>query len=433
MPQLQYNNKQSNDFYFEMSRGDVAPYTNRWLIGKLRQTTGLQQIWSNTGLLVRATSEHVLMISSTSTEDTTQSILIEGVDENYTYIAENVQLNGKTPILTQKLFFRVNFISLNKPTVGSVYIYYPSVGNTVSNGVPSLSDSIQGIIHPGDLSAFNAFFTCPRDKKVYMSNICYSATGGVDAVGNNSNVVVLTGKVYYYLKLLGETEFKSQLEIRFLVSSTGQWDVTNKPFYIPPCAEIEFNFDLSPTGAHDVDIDLYSVLIFDTNDGPPLMTDIMTKSDYTKYLITNSLTTTSAQLCLFGLDSFPTQNPTQINKDNLLLTLPGNSDLTLPQTVVVAFNKDVSVSFNKLVPTNFPAIVSVWRCIDSDLNTNYVLSPISNAIVNITSTKNITIYGYTAPTTTTTTTVAPTTTTTTRAATTTTTTVSPTTTTTTAP
>ena len=137
-----------------------------------------ETVWAQGGNFPYPTSAVTMFVSSTSVNDTNggtgaNSILIQGLDENYDEIEETVFLNGQTQVATQNSYLRVYraFVTLagTGGTAGGI-IYIGSSGAT--GGVPNTT--VYANLSFGNQTQIAAY-TIPAGYTLYLDDINFTA------------------------------------------------------------------------------------------------------------------------------------------------------------------------------------------------------------------------------------------------------------------
>ena len=116
------------------------------------------------------TSASTMNVVSTSTSDNnTKSVLISGLDANYSPISETVTLNGTTPVVTTNQYLRIQRIS----TAGANAL----VGQVTINGATVLAN-----LNDGDGQSLQGVYTIPKGVTGYLRQVSGSVPKGGDAV-----------------------------------------------------------------------------------------------------------------------------------------------------------------------------------------------------------------------------------------------------------
>lgn len=137
-----------------------------------------ETVWAQGGNMTYPTSAVTMFVSSTSANDANggtgaNSILIQGLDENYDEIEETVFLNGQTQVATQLAYLRVYraFVTLagTGGTSGGT-IYIGSSGAT--GGVPNTT--VYANLSFGNQTQIAAY-TVPAGYTLYVDDINFTA------------------------------------------------------------------------------------------------------------------------------------------------------------------------------------------------------------------------------------------------------------------
>ena len=162
-----------------ISRGHSKGYKSLYKFGYNPDVDGDEEtIWSQGGNFNYPTGAVTMFVSSTSANDANggtgaNSILIQGLDENYDEIEETVLLNGQTQVATQNEYLRVYraFVTLcgTGGTSGGI-IYVGSSGAT--SGVPNTT--VYANLHLGNQTQIAAY-TVPAGYTLYLNDINFTA------------------------------------------------------------------------------------------------------------------------------------------------------------------------------------------------------------------------------------------------------------------
>jgi len=151
-------------FELQVSRGQIQGHRAIFRTAYSTAITSGQNyaIWNRAANYTFPSVASTMTLSSSSAGDTTQSVLISGLDSNYAEISEVLTLNGQTPVTSTKSFFRVNdMLVVTDSPVGNLYF---GTG-TVTAGVPA---NVYGFIFSGDNSMMCATYTVPAGHTLYI-------------------------------------------------------------------------------------------------------------------------------------------------------------------------------------------------------------------------------------------------------------------------
>jgi hypothetical protein len=162
-----------------ISKGHTKGHRTLYKFGYNPDVNGDEEtVWSQGGDFPYPTSAVTMFVSSTSANDANggtgaNSILIQGLDENYDEVEETVLLNGQTQVATQNSYLRIYraFVTLcgTGGTSGGI-IYVGSSGAT--GGVPNTT--IYANLHLGNQTQIAAY-TVPAGYTLYVDDINFTA------------------------------------------------------------------------------------------------------------------------------------------------------------------------------------------------------------------------------------------------------------------
>ncbi len=162
-----------------ISRGHTLGYRTLYKFGYNPDVNGDEEtVWEQGGDYPWLDSAVTMFVSSTSVNDTSggsgaNTILIQGLDENYVEIEETITLNGQTQVTTQLSYLRVYraFVTLagSSGTSGGI-IYIGSSGAT--GGVPN--GTVYANLSIGNQTQIAAY-TVPAGHTLYVDEINITA------------------------------------------------------------------------------------------------------------------------------------------------------------------------------------------------------------------------------------------------------------------
>ena len=162
-----------------ISRGHTLGYRTLYKFGYNPDVNGDEEtVWEQGGDYPWLDSAVTMFVSSTSVNDTSggsgaNTILIQGLDENYVEIEETITLNGQTQVTTQLSYLRVYraFVTLagSSGTSGGI-IYIGSSGAT--GGVPN--GTVYANLGIGNQTQIAAY-TVPAGHTLYVDEINITA------------------------------------------------------------------------------------------------------------------------------------------------------------------------------------------------------------------------------------------------------------------
>lgn len=172
--------RRHEDFDLQVSRGQVPGHKAIFRSAYSTHVTTSQNyaVWNRPANYTFPPSASVMTLSSSSAGDTTQSVLITGLDANYDEISEVLTLNGQNAVTSTKSFLRVNdMIVLVDSPAGNLFF---GTG-TVTAGVP---DNVYGFISAGDNQQLGGWYTVPAGHNLFIKG------GSVNASLANQNKLV---------------------------------------------------------------------------------------------------------------------------------------------------------------------------------------------------------------------------------------------------
>lgn len=159
----------SEPFELQVARGQIPGHSVRNIFGTNPAIgTTFRTPWEVNGPLPFLSAEQNLSLVSTSASDTAVSILVSGTDGQYNEISEVVALNGTTPVVTTKKFFRINDL-------------ITTAGNAVGDVTASYSGTVYAKILTGYGRNQAAVFTVPKNYCFHLLRIdLFTATANND-------------------------------------------------------------------------------------------------------------------------------------------------------------------------------------------------------------------------------------------------------------
>jgi hypothetical protein len=112
-----------------------------------------------------SSAAQLVLVSSSASDNTTRSVVIEGLDSNYLPITETIALNGTTNVTTIKSFLRINAM------------YMLSSTNT-GDITASISSTVYAKINAGVGQTQMSIYTVPAGTTFYLSYVQYDASIG---------------------------------------------------------------------------------------------------------------------------------------------------------------------------------------------------------------------------------------------------------------
>lgn len=157
------------DYFIEATKGNIIGQITGNKFGQnLAVGTSVEDIQSQGGTLIFLQSAELITISSDNAGDTlaganATSVLIVGLDENFTEISEIVNLSGTTNINTIQEFIRVNIMSVDG--VGT----YGFSNAGIITGISAVSLTTQIEIPTGEGQSKTTHFTVPAGQNLIIT------------------------------------------------------------------------------------------------------------------------------------------------------------------------------------------------------------------------------------------------------------------------
>jgi len=179
-------------FELQVARGQITMHSAVYKFGYSTVVDGtLIPIWNLAAARVYLTTAATMTVSSSSANDTSPSgtgahiVLIEGLDQNYNPISEQITLAGQTAVTTTKTYLRVIGITVIDKGVngGNVGTLYVGTG-TVTTGVPAV---VHELVPPGFNKEASGVYTVPAGYTAYLR------VGGLSGQDNGAGYV--TGRL----------------------------------------------------------------------------------------------------------------------------------------------------------------------------------------------------------------------------------------------
>jgi len=242
--------RQTDGFLIEVARQNLSDvsYTNKYGRNPDIDTgTDPEDIWDAGGLWVAPTQARTHDIASTSANDTSagtgmRTLRLEGLDENWEEVTEDVALNGTTPVATAHTYQRI--FRMYGLTSGSSMT---NEGNVTATAQTDATVTAQ--ITAGQGQTFMAIWTVPAGKTAYVTSIYgalqrAAAQNGVAELAllaiYNADTATKTQRFKDYFGL--DTDATSFVKLEFEIPGT----FPEKTDLIMRCVSVSANdFDVS--------------------------------------------------------------------------------------------------------------------------------------------------------------------------------------------
>lgn len=171
----------ADTFDHAMHHGDTGLYAFNKFGRNAAVPATYETIWSGSTLYVYRSTATVMTLSSGSTDDVMTSgagawsVIVLGLNANYEYIQEEVELNGRTAVNTVNSFLRVFRMKVNQAASRIIFnagIVYIGTG-TVTTGVPAV---IHGRIEIGQNQSEMGMITVPANTTAWIKHILPTTT-----------------------------------------------------------------------------------------------------------------------------------------------------------------------------------------------------------------------------------------------------------------
>lgn len=236
--------------YFDISKWTAAWHRRDsivWINTDIPVWT-TETIWNQWGLYSFPTSATNFYVSSSSTSDTSVTLLLEVLDINYKRSTVTVTLNWQTPVLVSwGQYFRLNK-ALNVSNNAAVWNIYISKTNSVTAWVPNTASDILWKIVIGNNIMHNSVYTVPLWETMFVQTISAYIWKGNDA------------KVFIYLKPENSTQF---LNIEYNIFESVFQDVFPTPSIVSEKTDIEVRMKAL---TNNIDVSINSQFILVEND-----------------------------------------------------------------------------------------------------------------------------------------------------------------------
>lgn len=218
-------------FELQVSRGQITMHSTVYKFGYSTYIDGtIYPIWNHAGDRTYLTTAATMTVSSSSANDTSPSgtgahiVLVQGLDQDYNPISENITLAGQTAVTTTNSYLRVTGITVidkgsNGGNVGTIYV---GTG-TVTAGVPAV---IHELVPVGFNKEASGVYTVPAGYTAYLQ------VGGLS--GQDTGAGYITGR------LVVSNQGSPFITSAVSVFTTGQVNYTFPyPIAIPEKSDVE--------------------------------------------------------------------------------------------------------------------------------------------------------------------------------------------------
>jgi hypothetical protein len=170
-----------DEFDLDISRGNEPGITGWGMLAHTEDSqTTERTVWTLNTNYVIPPSASIMTVSSTDVNDAYNDtggwvLQVDGLDENYNQIIDNVVLNGQNPVNTSLEFLRINYLRLlqngaSQTNEGNLYV---GTGAVVG-GIPA---NIYGYVDADYSVSMTGIYTVPANTTLYLTRIwvtCYT-------------------------------------------------------------------------------------------------------------------------------------------------------------------------------------------------------------------------------------------------------------------
>ena len=206
-------------------------------------STNRETVWTVGGMETYVDSNLIDSISSSSASDN-EEILLEchtitgtGVDQQFTFLTQTVNLNGQTKVTLPTPVARVSRVFNNNgtPLLGAVYVYEDT---GIVDGVPTDTNKVHSEIPSGFQQSFKAATT-------FSNEDYYILTGGFGSVSNKQ-----AANVDFYLEVKQAGKVFREGAAVSASSTGGSWIIELDPaIIIPKNSDVRITCEASASGA----------------------------------------------------------------------------------------------------------------------------------------------------------------------------------------
>jgi len=201
-------------FELQVARGQVVGHIGLEIFGYSTAigSTAQGPLWEGQTLsgglyTPPASAAPLVLVSDSASDNSTRSVVIEGLDANFVPLVETIALNGVTNVTTTNSFLRINQMSMLNST---------NTGNITAK----IGASTYAKINAGVGQTQMSIYTVPAGYTFYLSYVQYDASIGF----TSSNYMtaqeynkINTGDSNGLITLLNQTTFVQKQEIPFTV------------------------------------------------------------------------------------------------------------------------------------------------------------------------------------------------------------------------
>lgn len=153
----------TDDFMLNIAFGRLPGYRSSTMVGINTDVNATEEtVWDQGGLISFLTVAAEHFISSTSAGDTTQTVIVNGVDTDWNPKVATAVLNGQNQV-SVGVFLHIQSATVLGPTAsaGTVYV---ATASALTGGVPNTTSAIKTKIPVDDQTSHNGWVIIPNGK-----------------------------------------------------------------------------------------------------------------------------------------------------------------------------------------------------------------------------------------------------------------------------
>ena len=231
----------------QVSRGKVPGVIQVNVFGYSNNVTNSvwSPLWEDGAFEFPASAQSMNVSSTSSLDNSSSQITINGLDSNFNPIVEVVTMNGTSNVVTSNSFYRINSVFLTKPATGQ----NTNIGTiTVKNGV----GTSHAQINPGIGKMQNGWYTVPANNSFYVTGINIFT-------GETKQGATPT---WFYFRAITTNNISGITSTLLQTSFQNEYKVTRtQPFKYGEKTDIQWQFYSSDSGTHSISIILEGLLI----------------------------------------------------------------------------------------------------------------------------------------------------------------------------
>jgi hypothetical protein len=143
-----------------------------------------EDIWDYGGIYTFSTGADITQVTSSSSSDTSQDVVVIGLDENWSEVSQTVTLTGQAPVVLGTPLLRLYRMYNISPTVLVGDVYTTITGAEFVAGVPDTANEVRGMIQVGNEQTLMCIYTIPAGfiGYLYSSYVTYGKSSSTGAI-----------------------------------------------------------------------------------------------------------------------------------------------------------------------------------------------------------------------------------------------------------